>query len=106
MSLTIIGADGTRGSEVVELASHFVTSCSYSRCAARTLNANTIGSQLFHEASLVNEWVSATRYMKDIKETVDCAKVFLRLFARRGTQSSAELLGNLDYVNYETLRQM
>ena len=69
-------------------------------------NANTIGSQLFHEASLVIEWVSATRYMKDIKETVDCAKVFSRLFARRGTQSSAELLANLDYVNYETLRQM
>ena len=68
-------------------------------------NTNTIGSQIFHEASLVIDWLDATRYMKDIQKTHDCAKVFSRLFARRSPQSSAELFGTLDYVNAETLRQ-
>ena len=68
--------------------------------------ANTsIGPQLFHEASLIIDWLEATKYMKDIKKTRDCSEVFARLFARRSPQSSAELFGNLDYVNAETLRR-
>ena len=68
-------------------------------------NANTMGPQLFHEASLVIDWLEATLYMKEIRKTEDCSKVFARLFARRSGLSAAELSDSLDFVNCETLRQ-
>lgn len=60
--------------------------------------------QLMHDPAVVLEWLSATSYIRNIRQAYSASMAFARIFARRLEVPVTELTGAVSPISYETLR--